>query len=181
MSTTHHSALALIPPEDLWGPIQAIRRRHDRQFRRWMPHINLLYPFRARGEFEAAARALQPPCADVLPFEIRLERIDWFHHGHGSYTLWLAPEPKAAVVELQARLAAALPDCDDSARHAGGFTPHLSIGQVSGREALERLRLELQAQWRPLAFIAREICLIARDAPPQDVFGIDRRLRLGPR
>ena len=29
----------VIPPEDAWAPIQAIRQEHDRGFRRWMPHI----------------------------------------------------------------------------------------------------------------------------------------------
>ncbi|MBI5480461.1 MAG: 2'-5' RNA ligase family protein [Deltaproteobacteria bacterium] len=45
---THHTAVVIIPPGEIWGPIQAIRQRHDQQFHRWMPHITPLYPFRPR-------------------------------------------------------------------------------------------------------------------------------------
>lgn len=39
------SAIIVAPPENLWGPIQAIRQEHDKAYERWMPHINLIYPF----------------------------------------------------------------------------------------------------------------------------------------
>ena len=45
---THTTAVVLIPPEEVWEPIQALRRAHDRNFDRWMPHITLLYPFAER-------------------------------------------------------------------------------------------------------------------------------------
>ena len=49
---THKTAVVIIPPEDVWDPIQKIREKYDRQFRRWMPHITLIYPFRPFEEFE---------------------------------------------------------------------------------------------------------------------------------
>ena len=48
------------PCETVSEPIQAIREKHDRQFRRWMPHLNLLYPFRPQEEFPALTSALVP-------------------------------------------------------------------------------------------------------------------------
>jgi hypothetical protein len=47
-SKTHKTAVVIIPPEALWAPIQAVRKEHDRQFRRRMPHISLIYPFRPK-------------------------------------------------------------------------------------------------------------------------------------
>lgn len=179
--TTHKTALVIIPPEELWAPIQAIRRRHDRQLRRWMPHIGLLYPFCPRAGFEAAERAMLAVCQDTLPFELRLARLDVFHHGHGNYTLWLSPEPTEPLAALQAALLAALPALAGAQRHGGLYTPHLTLGQVKGRDAMVSLKAELQAAWQPLAFVARELSLIARDDPPRDVFAVERRLRLGPR
>jgi hypothetical protein len=67
---THHTAV--VPPEGVWEPIQAIRRRHDRQVHRWMPHCNLLYPFRHREEFPAILPALRGACASVAPFTVSL-------------------------------------------------------------------------------------------------------------
>jgi hypothetical protein len=35
----------LIPPASILAPIETLRRQHDKQYNRWPPHINLLYPF----------------------------------------------------------------------------------------------------------------------------------------
>jgi hypothetical protein len=39
------SAVAIVLPREFWPQCQAIRSQHDKSFRRWPPHINLLYPF----------------------------------------------------------------------------------------------------------------------------------------
>lgn len=38
---TARSAVILMPPKELWAPIQAIRSVHDKAYERWMPHINM--------------------------------------------------------------------------------------------------------------------------------------------
>lgn len=176
---THHTAVVLIPPEDCWEPIQAIRRVHDRHVRRWMPHITLLYPFRPRETFDEAAAALQGATAGIEPFEVVLREVRHFRHGRGSYTIWLAPEPADKLERLQAALQAAIPECDDAARYGGGFTPHLSVGQVRGSAALEELTESLQSNWQTLRFVASRVSLLWRDDPPDDVFRVDRHVVLG--
>ncbi len=42
-SLDHKTAAVIIPPESVWGPIQAIRQNHDSKVGRWMPHITLVY------------------------------------------------------------------------------------------------------------------------------------------
>ena len=71
-SKTHHTAVAVLPPEEIWEPIQAIRRRHDRQFRRWMPHINLLYPFVPRAQWATAV-----PLLTAATQRIQRSRSPW--------------------------------------------------------------------------------------------------------
>ncbi len=176
---THTTAVVLIPPQALWEPIQAIRHKHDRQVRRWMPHITLLYPFLPLAEFDAVAQRLAQACARIEPFELRLEGFRHFDHGGESFTVWLAPEPSQAVVNLQEALWRVVPKCDDVRRLVGGFTPHLSVGQVRGRAALEALLAELQRGWRPLSFAVHEVCLIYRFEPPDDVFRVSRAVPLG--
>ncbi|HEY7490522.1 MAG TPA: 2'-5' RNA ligase family protein [Candidatus Tectomicrobia bacterium] len=176
---TYQTAVVLIPPEAVWLPIQALRQQYDRHIQRWMPHITLLYPFRPHAEFERMVGALAPVCARLRPFAVHLATVHTFRHGRDSYTLWLAPEPKDALTELHTQLWHLAPECDDVRRFGPGFTPHLSIGQGRGHEHVHRLVAQVQARWRPLTFVASEISLIWRHEPPDDIFRVAHRIRLG--
>lgn len=176
---THTTAVVLIPSAEVWRPIQTLRQQYDRNARRWMPHITLLYPFAPRSSFAELLPALIAACAEVAPFAITLARFDLFAHSRRGVTLFLAPEPAAALVALQTRLWEAAPAYDDTRRHANGFTPHLSVGQA--RDAAEALALHeaLVSSWQPLTFTAGAIQLIWRGEPPDDVFRVAHTLLLG--
>jgi len=161
---TRHTAVVAIPPEEAWTPIQEIRRKHDRQFQSWMPHLTLLYPFRPEEQFEEIGGPLAEACSAVSPFETVLDEFRYFVHGSGKATLWLAPEPEEAYSALQAALQRALPDCDDVSLFEGGFTPHLSVGQVESEDSAESLSCELQRDWSPLRFSLDKIAVLRRAA-----------------
>jgi 2'-5' RNA ligase len=144
-----------------------------------MPHVTLLYPFYPRENFDAVETVLRNACRAIEPFELRLAELRHFHHGRARYTLWLAPQPGEAVVQLQAALEMAVPDCNETSGYPAGFTPHLSVGQVRGHERLAALKVDLQANWQPLSFPVRHVNLIRRNQPPDDVFRVDRRISLG--
>ena len=128
--TTVMSALAVLPPLASWGPLQALRRRHDPSFERWMPHINLLYGFFSPTLQPAAAAVAAAVVAEDATRTITLDRVEVFRH-KGSTTVYLAPDPPSAawLSALQARLRAALPQCSDQERD-GGFTPHLTVARL---------------------------------------------------
>src|SRR5262249_55464926 len=148
-----------------------IRRRHDRQVRRWMPHLTLVYPFRPREEFGALEGPLAGALRGVAAFELELKEFRSFPHGPRSVTAWLAPEPEEPVAKLEAALRAVVPDCDDQTGYAGGFHPHLSVGQLRGGPVALAMSLAgLQTAWTPLRFTVSEVNLIARGEPPDDVF-----------
>ena len=84
--TTHSTAIVIIPPEEVWEPIQAIRQQHDRKIGRWMPHITLIYPFLPKSKFASVARELGPVCRSIPGFEATLGSFDQFGHGKGYYT-----------------------------------------------------------------------------------------------
>ena len=172
----HHTAVAAVPPEGVWEPIQAIRRRHGRQVRRWMPHCNLLDPFRRREGFSAILPALGGACASITPFTVSLSEFRYFRHGSGRCTLWLAPEPADALQRLQAALQAAVPDGDDLRRFPAGFTPHRSAGQFPSPRGGERTRQRLQAGWQPVRFAPSAVALLARER--DGAFGISQRVAL---
>lgn len=162
-NTTNTTAVVIVPPEHVWPRIQEIRRLYDRKFNRWMPHITLLYPFRRESELGSATPILQRTSATLSPFAITLAHFRWFSHGRGRFTVWLEAEPRPALVDLQSRLQMAFPDCDNTARHAAGFSPHLSVGQVDSRSSLDRLVASLTAAWRPFVFVATEVALLRRN------------------
>jgi 2'-5' RNA ligase len=176
---SHKTALVVIPPGEVWEPLQAIRRRHDRQTRRWMPHVNLIYPFRPEEDLAGLYLGLERASCGVRSFELELASLQHFHHGRSQFTLWLAPEPRAPLIRLHNALWRIVPDCDDVRRHGGGFTPHLGVGQVRGRPKMLRMRDELQAGWQKVRFRVREVSLIRRGDPPDDVFRVLRVFALG--
>jgi len=136
------TAVLWIPPESIREPIQAIRRKHDAQVDRWMPHVTLMYPFVTRNQFPDAKKKLRDVCSSIADFQIRLARFEYFHE---SRTLYLTPEPADAFRKLRA----AFPFCGED------FIPHMTVGQ--GTPELQR---ELQSTWKPLECPATEIALI---------------------
>ena len=168
VTKTHTTAVVLIPPESVQPPIQAIRSVHDRNFLRWMPHITLLYPFAERRDFESVIPALAQVAQQVSPFSVEFVRFDAFRH-RKSCTMFLVPEPEDEIVRLHSVLLQQLPDYDDTARFAGGFHPHLSVGQFQHRS----LRIEqerLQTEWQPLQCEMTTLSLIYRASETDDRF-----------
>jgi 2'-5' RNA ligase len=175
----HRTAVVIIPPEDIWSPIQAIREKHDSKVGRWMPHITLIYPFLPRSRFQAAANELASACKAVKPFDVKLARFDHFSHGKGYFTLWLGPDPAEPIKDLHATLCPPVYEDGYDLDHAiWHFTPHLSVGQARGMANMVHLLEELQAGWSPLSFRVDSIQLIWRNDRPDDAFRVDRSLRL---
>ena len=57
--------------------------------------------------------------------------------------------------------------------------PGPSVGQAKGDGVLKKLEAELQLGWEPLTFRAEQVTLIYRGQAPDDIFRIDRNIRLG--
>lgn len=169
---THKTAVVIIPPENLWAPIQKIRQKYDRQFKRWMPHITLIYPFRPFEEFEKIYVEFENVCRGIKGFKVALSKFKFFQHRMENYTIWLEPEPIEEIVKLQDKLQSIVPDCDDVRKFESGFTPHLSVGQVQGRDNLKNLLKELESLWMPLEFDLKSVYFIWRNDPPDDIFRI---------
>ena len=83
----HTSAVVICPPSSQWGPIQEIRSVNDKSYVRWMPHVNLLYPFllddddgdeAPRRNFDAAAAVAREALAGIEPFTVTLRTFSRF-------------------------------------------------------------------------------------------------------
>lgn len=165
---TYTTAVVLIPPEAIQPPIQTIRRVHDRNFERWMPHITLLYPFAPQQDFQDIIPALAKVTQQITPFSVTLASFDAFRH-RKSCALFLVPEPKNVIVQLHGTLIKYLPDYDDTARFPGGFNPHLSVGQFQHRNVNEAQQ-RLQTEWKTTEYEVESLSLIYRSPETNDRF-----------
>jgi 2'-5' RNA ligase len=160
----HRSAVCIVPPEELWAPIQGIRRLHDKHYKRWMPHINLLYPFwEDEGDnFQEAAETMIAKLRSIQPFQLSLGAFNYFQHNR-SCTMWLDPtEATPQLQALQAALQEAFPKCDDLSTISDSFKPHLSVGQWRNKRETEEAMQSFGASWQSLEFTLKEVFLISR-------------------
>ncbi|MFT3765617.1 MAG: RNA repair domain-containing protein [Minicystis sp.] len=160
----HRSALAIVPPDEAWPAIQAIRTRYDRHVERWMPHINLLYGFLPEEHFPVAEQAIAAALRERAAFTVTLDDFRRFDH-RASSTVWLHPtsDPHGAVEALQAALEALFPACDEQSRiSAQGFTPHLSVAQFREAREAEAHVAAWRATFQPITFTVRAVQLLSR-------------------
>ena len=161
----------VIPPQESWAAIQAIRQQHDRKVRRWMPHITLIYPFCPVDDFPAVREPLAAALARLPAFDVTLAGFKTFRHRRENYTVWLRPEPQEPLIALHEALSKAYLG-ERSSSPGNRFQPHLSVGQVQGKGKMNRLVEELQAAWKPVTFRVDRVSLIWRRDPPDDVFRV---------
>ena len=177
MSKVYSSAVVIIPPKEIWAPIQEIRKIFDRNINRWMPHITLLYPFRPINQYEDIEKALSEMCKNIKPFKVSLKSFSYFSQGHQKYTLWLDPEPNTSIIYLQAEILKIVPDCDDVNRYKNGFKPHLSVGQIKGKNNLQKILNDLQTEWEEITFSLNIIYFISREESKTSEFKISKQFK----
>ena len=129
-----------------------------------MPHITLLYPFMPHAHFGEALPGLLEVGRQNTALQVTLAAFRAFTHAFGKATIWLVPEPRQALVTLQAALQVAFPAYDEQSHFPAGFTPHLSVGQASSPHGRQHLLETLQASWQPVQFTLTAIALIWREA-----------------
>ena len=99
---SRHTALVLMPPPGVWGPLQRVRCALDAKFRRWPPHVTLLFPFVDESWLDPATAALASIAAELAPFELAFDRAGPINPR--TTVLWPTAAAARAVDALHARL-----------------------------------------------------------------------------
>jgi 2'-5' RNA ligase len=172
---TVQTALCLIPPENVWEQIQSIRSVHDKAYPRWMPHINLVYPFAPESEFDNIKTQLDAALNKKNPFEIEFDQtsLNYFKQ-KSECTFHLRPKKTKDVVEIHQILQKYLPNYISTARP---FEPHLTLGQTT-TSRISDILIEMKAKWKTIRFTIDRVCLISRENDPNDLFSIKSQVLL---
>jgi len=178
MKKVYTSAVVIIPPKEISSPIQEIRIKYDRQFNKWMPHITLLYPFRPEDEYNLIMEDYVKICKKIPSFRITLKKFKYFEHRKQNYTVWIEPEPSELIINFQNSLLKLDPECNDVNLHKLGFVPHLSVGQVFGKQQTLSLLEELNQNWIEVNFLLENICFIAREPQKHSRFEVKKQICL---
>lgn len=177
IGTTHQTALCIIPPENLWKSIQMIRSIHDKAYARWMPHINLIYPFFPESEFDQVKEKLERVLEEQTPFDIEFDQscIQYFKQKGQQCTFHLRPKISAKTVQIQNQIQNAL------FKSADGTTPpfeaHLTLGQTTTSRISDVL-IEMKSKWTPIKFTVDRLAMISRENDPNEKFTIKKQIFL---
>ena len=171
LAKIHASTVALIPPDEAWDQLQALRYElQDKGLYRWPPHVNLLYPFLVESHIPLVLSKLRTSLREVQPFQVTLQEFGLFVHKK-SATLWLRPDitpDPLALDRLQQALQDAVPDCHEQrSSFAGRFTPHMTVTHFDtcndfSISDCEDVRQRLQATWQPVTFTCSQVHVMTR-------------------
>ena len=177
------SALCIIPPQSIWPQIQKIRKKHDPAYIRWMPHLNIFFPFIDEKHFDQIANYIYNEIIiknKIKSFMINLEKFDIFEKVKDKFnnkgkksknkgkesmeTMFLKPD-NFGISRLKDLFEKLKPDwkvCAD--KHDNGqYNPHLTCGKFKLNEIKKNVeKYNNFYENNKISFQCKEIYLISR-------------------
>ncbi|KAK0619838.1 2'-5' RNA ligase superfamily-domain-containing protein [Immersiella caudata] len=128
-TTSHDTALALVPPSHLFPQFDRLRSLYDKAYEKWPPHINLIYPFVRPESLPAAAEQISTFLKKQSQEKIRvkLDTVGVFEHRRDN-TIYLrddSPEPKKKLKEVRKGVLSSLGGKEEGR----GYQMHMTIAQ----------------------------------------------------
>ncbi|PON21249.1 hypothetical protein TGAM01_v209840 [Trichoderma gamsii] len=175
---SHDTALCLIPPPHLWGPVNSLRSLNDEKFTKWPPHVTLVYPFVKPKALPDAAEALSG--LDLMPdgddISMNLEEAGVFSHRRHS-TVFIRPksgQEQRCLLELRDRIYRFL-----GWPKGREYQPHLTVAQSEDTHAAwHQFLLEKARLVTPLAWNTHQLAILVRDPVSPNKMTASRPMRL---
>lgn len=105
--------------------INSIRADHDRACKRWMPHINFIFPFVNPSQFEQVRQTLAK--LNVEPFDVVFDKVSHFAQGKMcTVNLQCDAESEKKLCAVFNQILKACPEIEVKRVE---FHPHLTLGQ----------------------------------------------------
>lgn len=173
----YHTALVISPPPSLWEQIQSIRKFYDSAYERWMPHINMTFPFVTENDFDKAHELLQKEFDDFEAFPLSFNTMDHFTHSE-KCVIWLKPEcANDELNKIEEKIIKVIPHCNDlTTKSKDGFQGHLTLGH-SDEKYVEKRKNSFLSKWSPIKFTVNELYMIIRKGT-ENPFYVVKTIRL---
>lgn len=132
---SYDTALCIIPPKHLWPTVNHLRAVHDPAYKKWPPHVNLVYPFVPVHDLSKASDLIVSQLqkrnqGDELT--VRLESTGFFTNNQKN-TVYLHDEDPIRAAKLTGLREAILA----SLGHApGNYQMHMTVGQTKDPDSL---------------------------------------------
>jgi len=166
----YDTALCLVPPQELWGPVERLRALYDKSYEKWPPHVNLVYPFvRVQDLPDAAERIVsilrekgaatdESHCLNIsLTSSGRFTRKQ-------SYTIYRHDTDEKHRTALGNLRAATLQQLGQ--RATGRFNMHMSIAQSESADTdLDKFIERKVSLLPPLEWTATSLVILVRHRP----------------
>ncbi|KAK0643525.1 2'-5' RNA ligase superfamily-domain-containing protein [Cercophora newfieldiana] len=163
-TTSHDTALCIIPPKHLWPPIDRLRSLYDKAYEKWPPHVNLIYPFVRPDLLPSAAQrigeSLQTEPEE--PLRVSLANTGVFPHKHDN-TIYLHDSSAQTASRLEALRHRILRALGGSAS-GRPFQMHMTVAQTEDVHAdmhkflVDKVSLVPTVEWD-----VDRLCLLVRE------------------
>ncbi|OTB03759.1 hypothetical protein M426DRAFT_321477 [Hypoxylon sp. CI-4A] len=131
-ANSYDTALCVVPPKHLWTAVDHLRSVYDQAYKKWPPHINLIYPFVPVHNLTEASESivlqLQGSSDTVRPL-VRLDSSGWFPNPKkGKVPLFLHDQDPSRASDLK-QLRESLLGFFGGKETPGNYQMHMTIGQ----------------------------------------------------
>lgn len=173
MTTNTKSAICIIPPIEYLSHIQDIRSKQDKAYERWMPHINLVFPFLESDKIDESVAKLKTVLSDVIPFAINFSQFNAFIRKKDA-NVYLTPDDSGNITDIYNLISHTL----NLPPNERGYHPHLTVGQFKKKDLPSTLQKMLN-EFEPhqFSYLCDSICIVERtnDTP----FVVKHVIKLG--